>query len=88
MYWFLINFAKKCNVIEYRNNLLIKKNGNHCCDKWKPVIMYSFFFWLNECIIVFKATFSNISAISWRPVLVVKEAGVPGENHPVKSKCF
>jgi hypothetical protein len=29
----------------------------------------------------FYATFSNISAISWRPVLVVKEAGVPGENH-------
>jgi hypothetical protein len=26
-------------------------------------------------------TFSNISAISWRPVLVVEEAGVPGENH-------
>jgi len=30
---------------------------------------------------VFNATFSNISAISWRPVLVVEEAGVPGENH-------
>ena len=27
------------------------------------------------------ATFNNISAISWRPVLVVEEAGVPGENH-------
>jgi hypothetical protein len=27
------------------------------------------------------ATFSNISAISWRPVLVVEEAAVPGENH-------
>ena len=27
------------------------------------------------------ATFSNISTISWRPVLVVEEAGVPGENH-------
>jgi hypothetical protein len=27
---------------------------------------------------VFNATFSNISAISWRPVLVVEEAG---ENH-------
>jgi hypothetical protein len=26
------------------------------------------------------ATFSNISAISWRPVLVVEEAGVPGET--------
>jgi len=29
---------------------------------------------------VFSATFSNISAISWRPVLV-EEAGVHGENH-------
>ena len=28
--------------------------------------------------LVFNATFSNISAISWRPVLVVEEAGVPG----------
>jgi hypothetical protein len=25
--------------------------------------------------------FSNISAISWQPVLVVEESGVPGENH-------
>ena len=31
--------------------------------------------------IVFNATFSNISAISWWSVLVVEEAGVPGENH-------
>ena len=30
---------------------------------------------------VLNATFNNISAISWRPVLVVEEAGVPGENH-------
>jgi hypothetical protein len=32
-------------------------------------------------VIVFNATLNNISAISWRPVLVVEEAGVPGENH-------
>ena len=32
-------------------------------------------------LIVFNTTYSNISAISWRPVLVVAEAGVPGENH-------
>jgi hypothetical protein len=25
--------------------------------------------------------FVNISALSWRPVSVVEEAGVPGENH-------
>ena len=31
--------------------------------------------------LVFNATFSNISAISWRPVLVVEEAGLPGESH-------
>jgi hypothetical protein len=31
--------------------------------------------------IVFNATFSNISAISWRPVLVVEEVRVPAENH-------
>jgi hypothetical protein len=27
---------------------------------------------------VFNASFNNISVISWRPVLVVEEAGVPG----------
>jgi hypothetical protein len=36
---------------------------------------------LHFFILVFNATFSNISAISRRPVLVVEEAGVPGENH-------
>jgi hypothetical protein len=36
---------------------------------------------LDLIFLVFNATFSNISAISWRPVLVVEEAGVTGENH-------
>jgi hypothetical protein len=31
--------------------------------------------------LVLNATFSNISAISWRPVLVVEEARVPGDNY-------
>jgi hypothetical protein len=30
---------------------------------------------------VFNATFNNISVISWRSVLLVEEAGGPGENH-------
>jgi hypothetical protein len=35
---------------------------------------------------VFNATFNNISAISWRPVLLVEETEVPGWNHrPVAS---
>jgi hypothetical protein len=33
------------------------------------------------CLLVFNTTFSNISAISWGPVLAVEEAGVPEENH-------
>ena len=32
-------------------------------------------------VMVFKATFKNISVISWQSVLLVKEMGVPGENH-------
>jgi hypothetical protein len=35
---------------------------------------------------VFNATFNNISDISWGSVLLVKETGIPGENHqPVES---
>jgi hypothetical protein len=30
---------------------------------------------------VFNTTFNNISAISWRSVLLVGEIGVPGEKH-------
>jgi len=30
---------------------------------------------------VFKTTFNNISAISWRSVLLVEKIGLPGENH-------
>ena len=37
-------------------------------------------------IMVFNATFNNISVISWRSVLLVEEPGGPGENHrPVES---
>jgi hypothetical protein len=37
-------------------------------------------------VIVFNATFNNISAISWRAVLLMEETRVPGEIHrPVAS---
>ena len=37
-------------------------------------------------LMVFNATFNNISVIFWQSVLLVKETGVPGENHqPVAS---
>ena len=37
--------------------------------------------WLIDWFLELSATFSNISAIPWRPALVVEEVGVPGENH-------
>ena len=38
------------------------------------------------CLMVFYATFNNISGISWRSILLVEETGEPVENHrPVAS---
>jgi hypothetical protein len=33
------------------------------------------------CLMVFSATFNNISVISWRSVLLVEETGAPVANH-------
>jgi hypothetical protein len=33
------------------------------------------------CLMVFNATFNNISVILWRSVLLTEETGGPGENH-------
>jgi hypothetical protein len=39
-------------------------------------------------IMMFNATFYNISVITWRSVLLVAETGIPGENHqPAASQC-
>jgi hypothetical protein len=32
-------------------------------------------------VMAFNASFINISAISWRSVLLVEVTGMPGENH-------
>jgi hypothetical protein len=47
---------------------------------------HSGLFCLFVCLMVFNATFNNISVISCRSVLLVEETGGPGENHrPVAS---
>ena len=35
-------------------------------------------------VMVFNATFNNVSVISWRSDLLMGEAGIPGENHGQK----
>jgi hypothetical protein len=47
----------------------------------KPTFFFLFFFMFWLMVMVFNATFNNISFISWLSVLLVEETGVPGENH-------
>ena len=42
---------------------------------------YFVLFVLFVCLMVFNATFNNISVISWRSVLLVEETGGPRDNH-------
>jgi hypothetical protein len=37
--------------------------------------------WVMVRVMVFNATFNNISVLSWLSVLLVEDIGVPGENH-------
>ena len=54
---------------------LYKKCFLHSWERPNPFII------LLVCLMVFNATFNNISVISWRSVLLVEEIGVPGENN-------
>ena len=44
-------------------------------------MLLTFEFGVGVMVMVFNATFNNISVISWWSVLWVEETGVPGENH-------
>ena len=65
------------------------KEDNTNLHFYIPLIYYIFslnysMIWYD--VFLFNATFSNISAISWRPVLMVKEAGVIESNTGDRSK--
>jgi hypothetical protein len=72
---------------------MFEKIHKHLSERDSDAFISDFYIYIiksliNDWFIVFNVTFSNISAISWRPVLVVEEAGVPGENHhPWASNC-
>ena len=56
----------------------LKEINSHTCG----IYLFERMVWF----MVFSITFSNILVISWRSVLMVKETGVPVENHrPVAS---
>jgi hypothetical protein len=37
--------------------------------------------WIKVRVMMFNATFNNISVVLWLTVLLVEETRVPGENH-------
>ena len=49
-----------------------------CIDTKKGKIITIYF---RVRVVVLNAIFNNISAISWRSVLLVEKIGIPGENH-------
>ena len=52
-----------------------------CEDFYSSWLFVSWSVCLFVCLMVFNATFNNISVISWRSVLLVEETRWPGENH-------
>jgi hypothetical protein len=70
---YLIKYFRKC-FIQMGNGI-----SNTFLIRFSPGTVLG-----SSCLVYwlfFNATFNKISAISWRPVLVVEETGVPGENH-------
>jgi hypothetical protein len=66
MYFFFVSFFKRW----FKNT--------HFCNYIPPNCFERQMF---VCLMIFNATFKNISVISWRSVLLVEEIGEPGENH-------
>jgi hypothetical protein len=67
----LLILVETLTIIVYENKRYKRSSQNTQIEEG----FLFFYFWC------FNATFSNISAISWRPILVVEDAGVPEENH-------
>ena len=74
------------SVFSHSENLLIQEKyvisefNIRCMFIFGSLECFLIWTWIDRFFDFWNATFSNISAISWRPVLVVEEAGVPGEN--------
>ena len=78
-YW-LIFLASESVHWYWQDHLVRSKKNVQTIDN----IAYrysSYAIWVRVRVMVFNATFNNISVISWRSVLFVGETGVSRENH-------
>ena len=66
--------------------LLLKVINDRIQLLFQVIILFCLFVCFFLSLMMFNATFNNMSVISWRSVLLVEEAGGLGENHrPVAS---
>ena len=70
----VLNFGGISLVIMINSPGFFFKDCMHCVFPWLFIFMFF-------RVMVFNATFSNISVISWWSVLLVEETGEPAENH-------
>ena len=76
VFWYCVDCGFKSNQIKQINQsinvILIIQNSTQRNRLWNE---------FRVRVMVFNATFNNISVITWRSVLLVEDTGVPGENH-------
>ena len=60
---------------------ILKRRRDNIIQTVTRVNIVCLFVCLFVCLLVINATFNNISAISWRSVLLLEETGGLGENH-------
>jgi hypothetical protein len=68
----------------YEDDCRISESIHSAVQILSPNIFILMWLFLRVRVIVFNATFNNISVISWQSVLSVEETGVPRENHLLK----
>ena len=98
--WYPPSISKSVTPLTPKQDLLVI---SHCClpvfEKKKKLStnfvkdnqhsLYFLFITGLVSLMVFNATFNNISVISWQSVLLVEETTVPGENpRPVTDKLY
>jgi hypothetical protein len=77
-----VSYDFKLNIM-FDTDTASKVNFYVSCVTKYIIILFACLF---VCLMVFNATFNNISVVSCRSVLLVEETGAPGENHqPVAS---
>jgi hypothetical protein len=77
-YWYIL-----LNDISYILDIFIFYSVLNAVKRLYSILSYS-----NMVIIIaLNDNFNNFSVISYRSVLLVKEIGVPGENHRPQSSC-